>query len=467
MAIKHIAIGGISTECSSYSPLYQIKADFETIQGQALLDLVDYPFSEFNIKTHPLFFKKSVPGGPIEKQYFKEVMEEFISEIKTLGKLDGILLLMHGAMYVNGIDDPEGEWIASVRRAVGYECIISVSYDLHGQMTDKIISNIDAFAAFKTAPHIDVKDTYRRSASMLADAISQNIRPQVVWSPIPVLVSGEMSSTFVEPCKSIYKELELYNQQNDIIDCNLMVGYVWADTPRASASSIVTCTNQITGSKVCQAIAKSYWSNRYLLESDMCTGNITDALAWMSKDFSIIADSGDNPTAGGVGDRADILKEVLKQKIRHTLFAGIASKLAYESLKNSNEFTLGGTYGGGGPSLKLKADHVYFKNDCAVASVSSTVVIITKLRRPFHNLKDFTDLKIDLKDFKTLIVKSGYLSPDLQSLSTPTFMALTRGAVNQDIKGIENNNRLQKIYPFQNFKDYSPVVSNGEHLINQ
>jgi len=52
----------------------------------------------------------------------------------------------------------------------------------------------------------------------------------VVWSPIPVLVSGEMSSTFVEPCKSIYKELELYNQQKDIIDCNLMVGYVWADT---------------------------------------------------------------------------------------------------------------------------------------------------------------------------------------------------------------------------------------------
>jgi microcystin degradation protein MlrC len=276
-----------------------------------------------------------------------------------------------------------------------------------------------------------------------------------------------MSSTFVEPCKSIYKELELYNQQNDIIDCNLMVGYVWADTPRATASSIVTCTNQIIGSEVCQSIAKSYWSNRYLLESDMATGSIKDAITWTSKDFSIIADSGDNPTAGGVGDRADILEEVLKQKIRHTLFAGIASKLAYEALKDSNEFTLGGTYGGGGPSLKLKADHVYFKNDCAIASLSSTVVIITKLRRPFHNLKDFTDLKIDLKDFKTLIVKSGYLSPDLQSLSAPTFMALTSGAVNQDIKGIENNNRLQKIYPFQEFNDYSPVVSNGEHLINQ
>jgi microcystin degradation protein MlrC len=467
MAIKHIAIGGISTECSSYSPLYQDKDDFETIRGQALLDLVDYPFDEFNIKTHPLFFKKSVPGGPIENQYFKKVKEEFISGINALGKLDGVLLLMHGAMYVDRIDDPEGDWIASVRRAVGNECIISVSYDLHGQMTDKIISNINAFAAFKTAPHIDVKDTYRRSASMLANAIIGNIKPHVIWSPIPVLVSGEMSSTFVEPCKSIYKELELYNQQKDIIDCNLMVGYVWADTPRATAASIVTCNNQITGSEVCQAIAKSFWNNRHLLKSDMSTGSIKDAIAWISKDFSIIADSGDNPTAGGVGDRADILEEVLKHKINKTLFAGIASKSAYEALKDSNDFTLGGTYGGGGPSLKLKAEKVYFKNECAVVFVSSAVVIITKLRRPFHNLKDFTDLNIDLKEFKTLFVKSGYLSPELQSLSASTFMALTSGAVNQDIKGIENNNRLQKIYPFQDFNDYSPVVSNGEHLVNQ
>ena len=115
----------------------------------------------------------------------------------------------------------------------------------------------------------------------------------------------------------------------------------------------------------------------------------------------------------------------------------------------------------------LKQSNVYFKNECAVVFVSSTVVIITKLRRPFHNLKDFTDLNIDLKEFKTLFVKSGYLSPELQSLSAPTFMALTSGAVNQEIKGIENNNRLKKIYPFQDFKDYSPVVSNGEHLVNQ
>ena len=465
MAIKKIAIGGISTECSSYSPLHQNKDDFTCIRGQELLDLVSFPFLEHGISPLPLFFNKSVPGGPIEKQYFDQIKDQFISEINTLGKLDGILLLMHGAMYVEGINDPEGEWMSSVRKAVGPECIISVSYDLHGQITDKIINNIDAFAAFKTAPHIDVKETYQRSASMLVNAINDNFRPIVLWSSIPVLVSGEMSSTFVEPCKTIYESLDQHNEINGVLDSNLLVGYVWADTERATASSVVTCTNETAGSEVCKKIAKAYWSSRKDLKSDMKTGSIDEALAWLKSEFSIIADSGDNPTAGGVGDRADVLEAFLEHRIDHSLFAGIASKTAYEELKKGDSFNLGGTYGGGGPELKLKADSVYFKNQCAIVKISKTTIIISKLRRPFHYLKDFHELDINLDDFKILVVKSGYLSPELQSLSTPSFMALTEGSVNQDLVGIENKYRNKKIYPFEDFDDYIAQVSNGKSKV--
>ena len=465
MAIKKIAIGGISTESSSYSPLNQNKDDFSCIRGQELLDLVSFPFLEHGITPLPLFFNKSVPGGPIETQYFDQIKDQFIDEINTLGKLDGILLLMHGAMYVEGINDPEGGWISSVRKAVGPECIISVSYDLHGQITDKIIKNIDAFAAFKTAPHIDVKETYQRSALMLVTAINDNFRPIVLWSSIPVLVSGEMSSTFVEPCKTIYDSLDHYNEINGVLDCNLLVGYVWADTKRATASSVVTCTNERAGSEVCKKIAQAYWSSRKDLKSDMKTGSINEALAWLKSEFSIIADSGDNPTAGGVGDRADVLEAFLEHRIDNSLFAGIASNTAYDELKKGDSFKLGGTYGGGGPELKLKADSVFYKDKCAIVKISKTTIIITKLRRPFHYLKDFHELDINLNDFKILVVKSGYLSPELQSLSKPSFMALTEGSVNQNLVGIENKYRNKNIYPFHDFDDYKPKISDGESRV--
>ncbi len=164
MAIKKIAVGGISTECSTYSPLYQNESDFVSLQGQTLLDLIGFPFDDYGIETYPIFFNRSVPGGPIESQYFRQIKDKFIVELESLGTLDGVLLIMHGAIFVDDIDDPEGQWIEAVRDVVGEDCIISVSFDLHGQMTDKIVNNIDAFAAYRTAPHIDVEETYKRAS---------------------------------------------------------------------------------------------------------------------------------------------------------------------------------------------------------------------------------------------------------------------------------------------------------------
>ena len=164
----NIAIGGISTECSSYSPLEQKKEDFKRIKGKKLIKYLQFNFKKKNkIKIHPIFFDYSVPGGSINYNYFIEFKDEFISHIKKKPKLDGILLIMHGAMLVKKIIDPEGFFIKEIRNIVGNKCKIGVSYDLHGNITENIINNIDYFSAFKKAPHIDVKNTYKRVLKML------------------------------------------------------------------------------------------------------------------------------------------------------------------------------------------------------------------------------------------------------------------------------------------------------------
>ncbi len=459
MAIKRIAIGGISTECSSYSPQYQKESDFVSIQGQALLDLVDFPFTDFEIEAHPVFFNRSVPGGPIEARYYKQVKSHFIAKLKAIGNLDGLLLLMHGAMYVKGIEDPEGEWIELVRKVVGKDCIISLSFDLHGQLTEKIVDNIDAFAAFRTAPHIDINRTYHRAAQMLSDMLSGGQRMNVVWHPIPVLVSGEMSSTLAEPCRSIYAQLDEFDKSDGVVDCNLLVGYVWADTARATAAAVVTCTNKEYGNKVCSHIAMLYWQSRHQLTFDMESGDIGSAIARLPQEFSIIADSGDNPTAGGVGDRADVLEAILSHRIESTLFAAITSEKAYRKLKKSREFIIGNGLGGGGPELKLSADSVYFKHQCAIVNLQNITLVVSKYRRSFHQLSDFSELQINLGDYRLLVVKSGYLAPELQSLSAPSFMVLSDGAVNQDLRALTNNHRNRPSYPFQDIDEFTPKPS--------
>ena len=78
---KRIAIGGISTECSTYSPLFQTVADFEKVQGSLLVDLVDFQFEKYEIDVHPLSYLKSIPGGPVKAGYYVKTKSE---EVKIL-----------------------------------------------------------------------------------------------------------------------------------------------------------------------------------------------------------------------------------------------------------------------------------------------------------------------------------------------------------------------------------------------
>ena len=448
----NIAIGGISTECSSYSPLEQKRDDFKRIVGIKLIQHIEFNFKKYNkIKIYPIIFEYSLPGGPINYNYFLEFKNEFINRIKKKPKLDGILLLMHGAMFVKKIKDPEGFFIKEIRNIVGNECKIGVSYDLHGNITEKIINNIDYFGAFKTAPHIDIKKTYKRVLQMLINGILRNKTNYISWIPIPVLVSGEMSSTYVEPCKSIYKSLDKYNKMKYITDCNLLIGYVWADSIRATAAAVVNSTNKLVGDKICKKIANNYFHNRHKLKFDIISDKIENIFNKIRNNFTIIADSGDNPTAGGVGDRADVLKYIIDNSFEKILFAGIASPLTYMKLiKNKHaEILLGGELGHSGKRVKIIPNSVKFKNKCAIIIYKKITIVITKYRRPFHSIKDFENLKLKLNEYKILVVKSGYLSPELKKLKVKSFMLLTEGAVNQDIRNLKNKYRKRPTYPFQ------------------
>ena len=451
---KKIFICGISTECCSYSTLIQNENDFEILSGKKLLKYIDFPYSKHNNITFiPNKFYRSLPGGPVDKKFFIKTINNITNDLIKSKPIDGILLIMHGAMYVKGISDPEGFFIKKIRSKVSKNCKISLSYDLHGQMTDSIIKNIDYFAAYKTAPHIDVKQTYSRSLKMLIDGILKNKKNHIIWEKIPVLVSGEMSSTIVEPCKKIYKNLNIFNKLNGINDCNLLIGYVWADTKRATASAIVNCTDVNIGKRICKKIALSYWNNRFNLVYDMKSYKLNKIFHVVNKKrFTILADSGDNPTAGGVGNRIDVLEHVFKNKIENTLFAGIYNEEIFRELKNKkNKIVIKDSISK--KKISISIDKFYLKNDNAIVISNNNTVIFTKYRKPFHYLSDFRELNINLKKYKILIVKSGYLSPELKKLKADNFMILTDGFVTQDFKRIKNLFREKPIYPFQkNFR---------------
>jgi microcystin degradation protein MlrC len=260
------------------------------------------------------------------------------------------------------------------------------------------------------------------------------------------------------------------NAQDGVMDVSLLVGYVWADEARATAAAVLTGTKPAVLTKAATQLAQQYWDARSEFKFGVPTGTMTEVIAKaqaLPTHPVVLSDSGDNPTGGGTGDRADALAELLRMKVRDAVLAGIADRPGTEACYQA----------GVGKTLTLKIGasldpqasqpvevtaKVAFLAQTdrpaerqAVIVVDGVTVVLTARRRPFHEIKDFTSLGLDPTKGKIVVVKAGYLVPEIAAIANPNLMALTDGAVNQDIPSLSNRHRVPT-YPWVGDLRWSP-----------
>lgn len=198
-----IAVGGIHTESSTYNPVFTRLADFTVLRGAALLASPAFAtLGSFPHAFQPLLHARALPGGRVEAGAYAALRAEFLRRLAATGPCDGLYLAMHGATAVDGLLDAEGDWIAAARTVVGPDMPIAVSYDLHGNVSPRVLDAVDIFAAYRTAPHVDVADTQHRAVAMLDRVLREGSRPFVTMVKVPVLLPGERTSTADEPARS-------------------------------------------------------------------------------------------------------------------------------------------------------------------------------------------------------------------------------------------------------------------------
>jgi len=472
-ATKRIAFGGIQIECSTYGNILSRMEDFTVRRGQELANYRLFGVTKtYPHPFEPVFLASAVPGGPVERKTYDALKSEFLGRLRDLMPLDGVYLPMHGAMYVEGMTDAEGDWISAVRAVVGDRCLISASYDLHGNLSRRVIDSLDMMSAFRTAPHIDREETHKRACDMLVRCLDLGLRPTLVWAPIPVLMPGERSSTEYEPAKRLWGQLPAMNARDGVMDVSLLVGYVWADEARATAAAVVTGTKPATLHGLATDLARQYWDARSEFQFGVPTGTMAEVIAKaqsLSTRPVVLSDSGDNPTGGGTGDRADALAELLRMKVRDVVLAGIADRPATEACYQAGvgkviTINVGATLDPQASTpAEVTAKVVFLANTDrlperqAVIEVDGVTVVVTARRRPFHEISDFTTLGLDPTTFKIVVVKAGYLVPAIAAIANPNLMALSDGAVNQDIPRLANRHRVAT-YPFVRDLRWSPAT---------
>ena len=470
-----IAIGGIATESCTFSPDVTRLEDFRVLREEALLAAGRYPFlaqiqtqieaqseSEFELEFLPTLQASALPGAPVAAEAYEALKGEFLGRLRKMLPLDGVYLDLHGAMNVQGMDDAEGDWAQATRKVVGADCLISASMDLHGNISAQFIEQIDMLAAYRTAPHVDYLATREKAVQMLVSCLREGIRPLQTRIPVPVILPGERTSTEWEPGLSVYAALPETDKQPGVLDASIFVGYVWADEPRASATVIVTGTDEAVNKREAARLGQLYWQARHEFNFGVPTGTIDDCIEMAlaaSEDCVFISDSGDNPTAGGVGDVPAFLERLLAHNVPSAVMASIVDATAVSDcqaagLNNSVTVSLGGKLDpvhGRPLTVTGRVIHLQEKDnvggDMAVLQSGGVKVIITQRRKPFHFIAEFEKLGIDPLAHKMVVVKIGYLVPDLKRAGPKALLALSPGAVNQDIPSLTYQRIQRPMFP--------------------
>jgi microcystin degradation protein MlrC len=235
----------------------------------------------------------------------------------------------------------------------------------------------------------------------------------------------------------------------------------------------MTGTDRTVLEREAKRLARAYWDAREDFVFGCKTGTLEECVerAIASPTAPVVlAESGDNPTGGGVGDRADVLAELLARGATGVVFAGIADKAATEACYAAGigaelELSVGASLDTQGSKPVHGRFTVKFLHETsdptdrqAVVSVSGIDLVLSAKRRPYHNIVDFTRLGLDPHKASIIVVKSGYLSPELAPIANPNLMALSTGVVDQFVERLPRLRKQRPTYPFDKDFAFEPQV---------
>ena len=128
----------------------------------------------------------SEPNGPVEHDFFEELLATIERRLTAALPLDGVYVCAHGAAVTTEEDDPEGVLFELVRRIVGPDVPVVATFDLHANVSDRMVDTIDAFVGYRTNPHLDMRERGAEAAAILCDLLG-GIKTELVRVRLPIV----------------------------------------------------------------------------------------------------------------------------------------------------------------------------------------------------------------------------------------------------------------------------------------
>ena len=266
------------------------------------------------------------PSAHVTKDAFERIVPVIVEGIRNAGPLDAVYLDLHGAMVTEHFDDGEGEILARVREVIGRDVPLVVSLDLHANVTPAMVEHADALIAYRTYPHVDMADTGRASARHVALLLQSKQKLAKAFRQLPFLIAISWQCTNDQPTKSIYEKLAAL-ESDAVPTLSFAPGFPAADFPDCGPSVFAYGKTQADADAAADAI-----SNIIIGHEDDFDGRIYSPddgireameLAKTAHKPIVIADTQDNPGAGGDSDTTGMLRALVRNKATRAAIGAI------------------------------------------------------------------------------------------------------------------------------------------------
>ena len=115
-------MAGLAIESSTFSPAVTHEEAFHSLYGTDVLNY--YPFLQEgseNLKKalwFPTLKAKAIPGGIVSRKAYESLVKQTIDMLKENLPYDAMYLELHGAMSVEGLDDPEADYVKNIKSKI-------------------------------------------------------------------------------------------------------------------------------------------------------------------------------------------------------------------------------------------------------------------------------------------------------------------------------------------------------------
>jgi microcystin degradation protein MlrC len=423
----------------------------------------------------PTIQMAAMPSGVVEDAAIELFQRHFFPVLEAeISGLDGIFLVLHGAMVSESSDHPEADILAEVRAllaARGLDIPVVCVLDLHANVPQKLIDNCSAAVAYRENPHRDAYETAVRAAHILADVMACPGIAQVHLPTRYVLPPTGVGSAD-DPMRAVLAAARAIEASDrDIVNINVMAGYSYADVPHCGCSlSAATRGDPGRAQEHLQYLADVLEDNIARgYPRDAALSDVLDAVDQLAPGRGpvLLVEPADNIGGGAPGDATDLLGPLLALG-RRGIVAALADPEAVDQCRaagigNAISLMVGGktdehhgvpiafegkvtNLTGGSFELELKTSHLASMlgthaemGPCAVMENDQATILLSSRKMPPMDLGQLHSQGIRPEEATYVLVKAAVSHRD-------AYGPIARASFNVDSAGLCTSNLTRLPY---------------------